>query len=66
LVEKHLLEALARRPQEPLFLLAAATYFQAAGNRQAAAQHVATLRQQDPRHPGYLALEREILSNNTP
>ncbi len=66
LVEKHLLEALARRPQEPLFLLAAATYFQAAGNRPAAAQHVATLRQQDPRHPGYVALEREILSNNTP
>jgi tetratricopeptide (TPR) repeat protein len=66
LVEKHLLEALARRPQEPMFLLAAATYFQAAGDRQSAAQHVATLRQLDPRHPGYLALEREILSNNTP
>ena len=59
-MEPYIESTLKLAPHEPTFLLAAATYRTARQQWDLAKEHCESLLQQDPNHPGYQALYREI------
>jgi predicted Zn-dependent protease len=56
LTEKHLLEAHAQQPENPMYLMGLSTYFIHVKQPQVALKYIEPLVKMDSQHPGYRAL----------